>query len=184
MHNKFKNKNFLIGITGGVAIYKTCDLVRKIKSLEGNVICIMTDSATKFISPMLFEQLSQNKVFYDMFQNYEYSPSHISLSDWADIVVVAPCSCNTLAKLATGKTEDLLTSTIYALDKNKKVLLCPSMNTNMWNNVITQKNLKILKEELGYKIVPPEKGSLLCSKKGVGRLPDVNTILKFISSQI
>jgi phosphopantothenoylcysteine decarboxylase/phosphopantothenate--cysteine ligase len=183
MNNKFKNKNFLVGITGGVAIYKTCDLVRKIKHLNGNVVCVMTEAATKFISPMLFEQLSQNKVYYDMFDQYEYSPTHISLSDWADFVIVVPCSCNTLSKLATGKTEDLLTSTIYALDKNKKVFLCPSMNTNMWTHTITQKNLEILKK-IGYKIIPPEKGSLLCNKNGIGKLPDVDNILKFISLQI
>jgi phosphopantothenoylcysteine synthetase/decarboxylase len=183
MQKKFQNKNFLVGITGGVAIYKTCDLVRKIKFLNGNVICVMTDAATKFISPMLFEQLSQNKVYFKMFDEYEYSPTHISLSDWADVVVVAPCSCNTISKLATGKTEDLLTSTIYALDKNKKVILCPSMNTNMWQHPITQKNLKILKS-LGYKIMLPQKGTLLCGKEGVGKLPDVDDILKFISSQI
>lgn len=184
MNKKFKNKNFLIGITGGVAIYKTCDLVRKIRSLNGNVVCLMTDAATKFISPMLFEQLSQNKVFYNMFEDYEHSTSHISLSNWADIVVVVPCSCNTLSKLATGKTEDLLTATIYALDKNKKVILCPSMNVNMWNNIITQKNLKILKDVLGYKIILPEKGALLCGQKGVGRLPSIDNILKFISLQL
>ncbi|MFQ3675419.1 MAG: flavoprotein [Endomicrobiia bacterium] len=183
MNKKFENKNFLIGITGGIAIYKTCDLVRKIKNLNGNVICIMTESATKFISPMLFEQLSQNKVFCNMFDEREYSPSHISLSDWADVVIVVPCSCNTLSKLATGKTEDLLTSTIYAMNKNKKVILCPSMNTNMWNHSITQKNLKVLKE-IGYKIMLPEKGTLLCGKEGVGKLPDVDNILKFISSLI
>lgn len=174
-------KNILIGITGGIAIYKTCEVVRKLKHYGANVRCVMTPAATKFISPMLFEQLSENKVFYEMFADYEFSPTHISLSDWADIIVVVPCSCNTISKLATGKTEDLLSATIYAF--NKKVLLFPSMNTNMWENKITQKNIKILKS-IGYKIIPPAKGELLCGKEGAGKLPDIETIIKSISSSI
>ncbi len=181
--NKFKNKNILIGVTGGIAIYKTCDLVRKLIAFSSQIKCIMTESATKFMSPMLFEQLSKNKVYVDMFDEHEYVPTHISLSDWADIVIVVPCSCNTLSKLATAKTEDLLTSTIYACDRNKKILLCPSMNTNMWKHKITQQNVATLKK-IGYKILYPEEGTLLCDKKGQGKLPSVQNILDFISTNI
>lgn len=182
-YTKFNNKNILIGITGGIAIYKVCDLVRKLVNFSSNVKCIMTESATKLISPKLFEQLSENKVYTDMFSPVstgEYSPVHISLSDWADVIIVVPCSCNTLSRLATGKTEDLLSCTIYAFDyKNKPVILCPSMNSNMWEHPVTQQNVSILKK-IGYKILPPESGKLLCKKTGAGRLPDIDKILEFV----
>ncbi len=180
-----KNRNVLIGITAGVAIYKVCELVRKLISLGAKVKCIMTSAATKLISPVLFEHLCKNKVYTEMFVSHsaeEYDPLHISLSSWADIIIVAPCSCNTLSKLSHGKTEDLLTSTIYACDlKKTKVIICPSMNSNMWEHPITQQNIKILKE-IGYKIIPPEKGELLCEKSGVGRLPSIEKILNYIKS--
>lgn len=173
-------KNILIGITAGIAIYKTCELVRLLKKESCEVKCIMTKDATKFISPILFQELSENQVYTDLFSEYEYSPTHISLSDWADLIVVIPCSCNTIAKLACGKTEDLLSCTIYATDLQKtKVLLCPSMNANMWMHPVTQKNVQILKQ-IGYYIVEPEEGQLLCGKQGIGKLPSVEKILQNI----
>ncbi len=169
-------KNIIVGITAGIAIYKTCELVRMLKKENFEVKCIMTKDATKFITPLLFEELSENKVYVDMFSEYEYSPTHISLSSWADLIVVSPCSCNTISKLAYGKTEDLLSCTIYAVDlKKTKVLLCPSMNTNMWLHPVTQKNIELLKQ-VGYQVLEPEEGELLCKKVGVGRLPSVEKI--------
>lgn len=177
-------KNILIGLTGGVAIYKVCDLIRILKKKGYNVKCIMTENATKLISPLLIEQLSENKVYIDMFEEYEYSPTHISLSQWAELIVVVPCSCNTIAKLVCGKTEDLLSCTIYACDlKKTKILLCPSMNTNMWQHPITRKNVKMLKE-IGYEIIQPESGELLCGKTGIGRLPDVKKIVEYIEKNL
>lgn len=173
-------KNILVGITAGVAIYKVCELIRKLKKEQYNVKCIMTQNATKLISSLLFQELSNDKVYIDMFSEYEYSPLHISLSKWADLVVVVPCSCNTISKLAYGKTEDLLTSTIYALDlKKTKVLICPSMNTNMWEHPVTQNNVRLLKN-IGYEVLQPKEGELLCDIKGKGRLPEVDEILKYI----
>ncbi len=175
-------KNILLCLTAGVAIYKACEVIRKLKNGGYNVKCIMTQNATKLISPILVEQLSENKVYVDMFEEYEYSPTHISLSKWADLVVVLPCSCNTISKLAYGKTEDLLSCTIYACDlKKTKVLIFPSMNTNMWLNPITQKNVKILKD-IGYVVVEPKKGKLLCGDEGVGRLPEVDEVVKHIKN--
>jgi phosphopantothenoylcysteine synthetase/decarboxylase len=128
----------------------------------------------------LLQELSENKVFTQMFSEYEYSPTHVSLADWTDLIVVVPCTCNTISKLATGKTDDLLTCTIYAADlKKTKILLCPSMNSNMWLHPITQENVKLLKK-IGYYFLEPEKGELLCKKEGVGRLPSVDKIVKYI----
>ncbi|MCS7151907.1 MAG: phosphopantothenoylcysteine decarboxylase [Endomicrobia bacterium] len=173
-------KNILIGITAGISIYKICELIRQLRKKNYSVKCIMTRNATELISPLLFQELTEEKVYIDMFSNQEFSPTHVALSDWADLIVVAPCSCNTISKLACGKTEDLLTCTIYAADlKKTKVLLCPSMNTNMWLHPITQKNIKTLKD-IGYHVLEPEKGELLCNKEGVGRLPEIEKIVRFI----
>ncbi len=176
-----KKSNIVLGITAGIAIYKVCELVRELKDRSFNIKCIMTENAIKLISPKLFEYLSENKVYVDMFKPYEdYSPEHISLSEWADMILVAPCSCNTLSKLACGKTDDLLTCTIYACDlKKTKIVLCPSMNTNMWVHPVTQHNVKILKD-IGYIIIPPEKGKLLCKKVGEGRFPEINKIVQYV----
>lgn len=188
MNNKnLFRKKIILGITGGIAIYKVCDLVRKLTKLSAEVKCIMTVSATKLISPLLFEQLSGNKVYTEMFESpklEDYSPTHISLSDWADLIIVIPCSCNTISKLATGKTEDLLSCTIYACDlKKTKIMLCPSMNTNMWEHPITQKNVALLKD-VGYQIIMPEEGELLCKKTGIGRLPEINKIVEYIEKNL
>ncbi|MFN3551139.1 MAG: flavoprotein [Endomicrobiia bacterium] len=173
-------KNILLGLTAGVAIYKVCELVRILKKKGYNIKCIMTKDATKLISPLLVEQLSENQVYIDMFEKYDYSTIHTSLSEWANLVLVVPCSCNTLAKLSCGKTEDLLSCTIYACDfKKTKVILCPSMNTNMWLHPITQKNIKLLKE-IGYEIIQPESGELLCGKSGIGRLPEIKKIVSYV----
>jgi phosphopantothenoylcysteine synthetase/decarboxylase len=173
-------KNIVIGITAGIAIYKVCSLIRELKKVGFNIKCIMTENATKLVSPLLFQELSENKVYTQMFSEYEYTPTHVSLSDWADLIVVVPCSCNTISKLATGKTEDLLTCTIYATDlKKTKVLLCPSMNSNMWEHPVTQQNVDLLKK-IGYYLLEPEEGELLCKKKGVGKLPPVEKIVKYI----
>jgi phosphopantothenoylcysteine synthetase/decarboxylase len=173
-------KNIIIGVTAGIAIYKVCSLIRQLKKEGCDIKCIMTENATKLLSPLLLQELSENKVFTQMFSEYEYSPTHVSLADWADLIVVVPCTCNSISKLATGKTDDLLTCTIYAADLNKtKILLCPSMNSNMWLHPITQENVKLLKK-IGYYFLEPEKGELLCKKEGVGRLPSVDKIVKYI----
>ncbi len=177
-----KKKNILVCITAGIAIYKVCELIRKLKKEGYNVKCVMTSNATKLISPMLFQELAEDKVYVDMFDEYEFTPTHVSISEWADLIIVIPCSCNTIAKLATGKTEDLVSCSIYAADLSKtKVLLCPSMNTNMWKHPVTQNNLQVLKK-VGYHVLEPEHGELLCKKVGVGRLPDVEKVVKYIKS--
>lgn len=173
-------KNILLCITAGVAIYKICELIRLLKKNGYEIKCIMTENSTKLVSPLLIQELAEGQVYTEMFQQYDFSVVHTSLADWADIIVVAPCSCNTISKLACGKTEDLLSCTIFAADlKKTKVLLCPSMNSNMWLHPITQRNVKLLKE-IGYHILEPETGELLCKKTGVGRLPKVEKILQYI----
>lgn len=175
-------RKILIGITAGIAIYKVCELIRLLKKSNYEVKCIMTENSTKLISPLLIQELSGNKVYVDIFENYEYLPTHVSLSEWAELIVVVPCSLNTLSKIALAKTEDLLSATIYACDlKKTKVLICPSMNANMWKHPITQKHIKLLKS-IGYEILKPQEGELLCGKKGIGRLPETQEILRKIES--
>ena len=177
MQNNLKDKTILIGITGGIAAYKICELIRMYKKAGANVKVVMTKNALNFVTKLTLETLSDNKVFVENFetQEREYSPEHISLCDEADIMVIAPASANTISKIATGICDNLLTSVVCAF--NKPVIIAPAMNTNMWNNKIIQKNISILKEN-NYHILEPETGELACKTKGKGRLCDLNLIFE------
>ena len=177
MQNNLKNKTILIGITGGIAAYKICELIRRYKKAGANVKVVMTKNALNFVTKLTLETLSDNKVFVENFetQEREYSPEHISLCDEADIMVIAPASANTISKIATGICDNLLTSVVCAF--NKPVIIAPAMNTNMWNNKIIQKNISLLKEN-NYHILEPETGELACKTTGKGRLCDLNLIFK------
>ena len=177
MQNNLKDKTILIGITGGIAAYKICELIRMYKKAGANVKVVMTKNALNFVTKLTLETLSDNKVFVENFetQEREYSPEHISLCDEADIMVIAPASANTISKIATGICDNLLTSVVCAF--NKPVISAPAMNTNMWNNKIIQKNISILKEN-NYHILEPETGELACKTTGKGRLCDLNLIFE------
>jgi phosphopantothenoylcysteine decarboxylase / phosphopantothenate---cysteine ligase len=172
-----KGKNILIGITGGIAAYKICDLIRMFKkgvNGEGaNVKVIATENALNFVTKLTLQTLSQNQVFINQFDIEKYKPEHISLADEADIFVIAPASANTISKLATGICDNLLTSVACAF-KNP-IILAPAMNCNMWDNPIIQENLGKL-EGLGYSILPPEEGFLACGYNGNGRLCSIEKI--------
>jgi len=161
-----KGKNILIGITGGIAAYKICELVRMYKRANADVKVIVTDSALNFVTPLTLQTLSQNEVYHKQFEIENLSPEHISLTQWADIFVVAPLSANTLSKLATGICDNLLTSVFCAFQKD--VILCPAMNTGMWENSFIQENIKKLSAK--YNILEPEDGFLACGTNGKGRL--------------
>ena len=181
-----KDKNILIGITGGIASYKSCELIRLFVKGRYSVKVMMTEAATKFVSPLVFQELSQNPVYLDMFSLIkEENIQHISLSQWADLCVIAPASANTLSKIAYGICDNLLTTVVSALDKNTKVLLIPAMNENMWKNPIIAENVKKLsaigeqsggKEIKKYLVVPPRKGELACGVYGEGRMPEAKDI--------
>lgn len=172
-----KNKNILIGITGGIASYKSCELIRLFVKGGYSVKVMMTEAAAKFVSPLVFQGLSQNPVYLDMFSLIkEEKIQHIRLSQWAALCVIAPASANTLSKIACGICDNLLTTVVSALDKDTKVLLVPAMNENMWNNPIIAENIRRLKRTKKYLAMPPEKGQLACGVYGEGRMPGVKDI--------
>jgi phosphopantothenoylcysteine decarboxylase/phosphopantothenate--cysteine ligase len=171
-----KNKEIVLGVTASIAIYKACDIVRRLKEKSFNVTVIMTQEACQFIAPRLFESLSGNKVHCSMFEEPQgWDIEHISLADKAGLVLIAPATANIIGKIASGISDDLLTCVVCAT--KARVLICPAMNENMYKNKIVQDNIKRLRQ-IGYRFVEPRKGQLACGKVGVGCLADVDTIVK------
>lgn len=166
-------KKVLIGITGGIAAYKICELIRLFKRQNADVKVIVTPNALKFVTKLTLQTLSQNNVFVEQFNIEDYKPEHISLADESDIFVIAPTSANTISKLATGICDNLLTSVACAY--KKPIILAPAMNCNMWENPVIQENLAKL-EGLDYTILPPEEGFLACGYNGSGRLCSIEKI--------
>lgn len=168
-----ENKNILIGISGGIAAYKICTLIRLYKKAGANVRVMLTPNALSFVTKLTLETLSNNEVYVDNFEIQEYKPEHISLCDEADICVLAPATANTISKIANGLCDNLLTSTVCAF--SKPILIAPAMNTNMWNNPFVQENISKLRTA-GYHFVDPETGFLACGTNGVGRMAEVEEI--------
>ncbi len=168
-----ENKNILIGITGGIAAYKICTLIRLYKKSGANVRVILTPNALNFVTKLTLQTLSNNEVYVDNFDVDNFKPEHISLCDEADIFVIAPATANTISKIANGICDNLLTTTACAF--NKPILLAPAMNTNMWKNTFIQQNLEKLKNA-GYHIVNPGTGFLACGTTGEGRMAEVEDI--------
>ncbi len=168
-----ENKNILIGITGGIAAYKICTLIRLFKKSGANVRVVLTPNALNFVTKLTLQTLSNNEVYVDNFDVDNFKPEHISLCDEADICVVAPATANTISKIANGICDNLLTSTVCAF--SKPILLAPAMNTNMWKNSFVQENMEKLKKA-GYHIVDPGIGFLACGTSGEGRMAEVEDI--------
>ena len=160
-------KNILIGISGGIAAYKICELIRMFKRQNANVRVICTPNALNFVTKLTLQNLSQNEVGIQEFDVADFKPEHISYADEADIMIIAPATANTISKIATGICDNLLTSVACAFKKN--VIIAPAMNCNMLDNPVIQGNLKKL-ASLGYKILEPESGFLACGYEGKGRL--------------
>jgi len=175
-----KGKNILIGVCGGIAIYKICDLVNKLKYKGANVEVIMTNNATRFVTPLTFQTLSGNPVYVDMFElisKDKWEISHISLAEKCDLLVIAPATANIIGKIASGIADDLLTTVV--LSTKSPILIAPAMNNNMWLNKIVVGNVQKLKS-LGFKFIGPSYGELACGKKGIGRLEDIDKIIREI----
>ncbi len=174
------DKNIVIGVTGGIAAYKACDLVSKFKKMGANVDVIMTKSATKFIGLATMQTLSQNPVITDLFESPRYwDIEHISLAQKADILLVVPATANIIGKVASGIADDMLSTTIMA--STGKVIFAPAMNTVMYNNKICQENILKL-SQLGYRFIGPASGKLACGDMGLGRLAEVDDIVEAIIS--
>jgi phosphopantothenoylcysteine decarboxylase/phosphopantothenate--cysteine ligase len=168
-------KKILIGITGGVAAYKIPNLVRELIKLNCEVKVILSESATHFITPYTLKILTKNDVFIDQFETIDKGKIiHTSLANWPDLYVIVPATANTIAKITYGISDNLIT--LFPLSSNTKILIVPSMHTNMYESKITQKNLSILKER-GYFILEPETGELAGGDIGKGRLPEIERIL-------
>lgn len=167
-----ENKNILIGITGGIAAYKICTLIRLYRKARANVRVVLTPNALNFVTKLTLQTLSNNEVYVDNFEIDEYKPEHIALTE-ADIFVIAPASANTIGKIANGICDNLLLSTACAF--SKPILIAPAMNENMWNNPFVQENMSKLKKH-GYHIVEPETGFLACGTNGVGRMKEPEEI--------
>ena len=169
-----KGKNILIGITGAIAAYKICELIRMFKKQEANVKVVLTPNALEFVTSKTLETLSGNEVYLKQFKKKDPT-KHISLADWADIFLVAPLSANTLSKFASGIADNLLTSIFCAsYGKGLPILLSPSMNDGMWDNDFVQENIKKLSGKC--KIIAPDYGFLACNAIGKGRLPSVEDL--------
>lgn len=176
-------KNILLGVTGSIACYKACDLANDLTKKGHSVHVVMTESGAKFVTPLTFMTLTKNKVGTDIFD--ESDPKyveHIRLATEADLLVVCPATANFIAKAAHGIADDLL-SAAYLAYMNKPVIVCPAMNTNMYENPATQDNLRILKER-GVTIVEPKVDHLACGTTGKGALAGIDTILQCIESMI
>lgn len=177
-----KNKCILIGVTGGIACYKTATLVSMLKKLGADVNVIMTKNATEFISPLTFETLSGNKCIVETFEKKaNYDVEHISIAKKSDLILIAPATANVIAKIANGIADDMLTTTFLA-SKSKK-LVAPAMNTNMYENPITQDNLKKL-QHYGIDIISPVCGLLACNDTGIGKMQEPDILLEYILKEI
>ncbi len=176
-----KIKNILVGITGSIAAYKTISLISDLKKSGYNVKCILTKNATHFITPLTLQTLSQNKVFTNTFATAEEYIDHIELVKWADIMLIAPATANFIAKAAAGIADDMLTSIFLAINYNVPIMISPAMNTEMWDNPITQKNINILKS-LNATILLPQHGLQACGDIGVGRMMEPEDIFEYINN--
>lgn len=167
------NKTILVGITGGIAAYKICELIRRFKKNGADVRVVCTPNALNFVTKLTLQNLSQNEVYVEEFEVKEWKPEHISLADEADIMVIAPATANTISKIACGIADNLLTSIACAF--RKKMIIAPAMNCNMWNNPGVKENIRVLKAR-GIEILEPESGFLACGYLGKGRLCGIDKI--------
>ncbi|MCJ7646565.1 bifunctional phosphopantothenoylcysteine decarboxylase/phosphopantothenate--cysteine ligase CoaBC [bacterium] len=168
-------KTVVLGITGGIACWQTPEIIGRLRDLMLNVYCIMTKSATEFITPLTLQVSSQNPVAVDMFERRkEWNIAHIALADIADLFLIAPATANTISKIANGIADDMLSTTVLAT--RAPVVIAPAMNPNMYSNQITQSNIKKLKER-GFHFIDPEYGKTACGTEGVGRLARISVII-------
>lgn len=170
-----KDKKIILGITGGIAAYKACDITRRLKKLGAEVVVVMTENAKKFITPLTLETLSENEVVTEMFPKRRFvGVRHVDLAGWADLILIAPATANVVGKIRSGIADDILTTIV--ISSKAPVLIAPAMNVNMYENPIFQENLSCL-GKLGYRFVEPEVGELASGIVAKGRLAEPKTIV-------
>ena len=170
-----KDKKVIVGITGGIAAYKAAELVRLLVKAGASVMVVMTQNATRFVTPLTFEALSGQRVIWDMWEDNTEPMDHINRGQSADLIVIAPATANFVANMAHGIANDFLSTMVLAA--TARIMVCPSMNTQMFANPAVQDNLRILRER-GYSIMAPAEGELACGTEGAGRLPEPEDILE------
>ena len=178
--SSLKDKKILIVICGGISAYKSLEFLRALRKNQAEIKTIITKSAKEFVTPLSITSLSQGKVYEDLFNpENEAEMDHISLSRWADLIVVVPATANTLSKLSNGTCDDLASTVILA--SNKKIFLVPAMNVRMWEHPSNQKNINNLRE-YGYKIIGPEIGDMVCGEYGSGKMTEPSEIFKYVEN--
>ena len=173
-----KGKKIILGVTGGIAIYKVCSFIREIRRSQGEVKVVMTRNATRFITPLTFMTLTGNPVYEETFpDHYLPQPFHIRLGEWGEVLFVAPATANIIGKAASGIGDDLLSTLLLSFPG--KIIFAPSMDEEMWRNPVVQENVKKL-QDMGREVIPPEKGELASGKTGEGRLPSLENLMYFL----
>ncbi|MCE5250614.1 hypothetical protein LLG96_10395 [bacterium] len=174
----FRDRTVVVAVTAGIAAYKSAMLVRELKSANAEVLVIMTESATQFISALTLETLSQNPVAVHMFdRENKWDLEHIALADRADILIIAPATANIIGKAAHGIADDLVSTTVLTMMSTVPVLMAPAMNDRMWENPMVKNNVEIL-EKVGVRFIGPEEGKLADGRTGMGRMAKIEDILE------
>jgi phosphopantothenoylcysteine synthetase/decarboxylase len=174
----FRSVRVLVGVTGGIAAYKTATLVSRLAQAGAQVTVAMTESATRFVTPLTFQALSARPVYTSVWQHVEaHDPQHIALASSIDVAVIAPCTMDCLARLASGRTDDVVSLILSAVDRSATpVLLAPSMNAVMWAQPSTRRNVRQLVED-GFEVVGPGEGWQACRTVGAGRMAEPEELL-------
>jgi len=173
--NNFNNKKILLIICGGIAAYKSLEIIRLLKKKNAIIKTILTKSGAEFVTPLSITSLSQSKVYQDLFNiENEAEMDHISLSRWADLILIAPATANTISKLANGNSDDLAST--VALASNKEIFIAPAMNVRMWDHQSTRQNIAKLKT-FNYKLIGPEIGDMACGEYGEGKMSEPKKII-------
>ncbi len=177
-----KGKHVLLGVSGGIAAYKACDLASRLMKEHADIHVVMTNNATEFVTPLTFDALTHNRTVTDTFdRQHSYEVEHISLADQADVVIIAPATANVIAKLANGMADDMLTTTVLACQCPK--LIAPAMNTKMYENPVTQENIEKLKR-FGWEVIEPDSGYLACGTTGKGKMVQPERLVEAIEHAI
>ena len=175
-----KDKNILLGVTGGISVYKSCEMLRMLMKEGANVNVVMTENAEKFVSKITFQYLSGNKVLSNMYDEDESDISHINLADSSDLILICPATANFISKYANGIADNLLLNILLATKAS--VTVCPAMNVNMYENPAIQENMQKLSKR-GVNFIEPDSGELACGWEGKGRLADLDKILNHIKKK-
>ncbi len=181
----FGSKRILIGVSGGIAAYKACTVVSRLAQAGADITVLMTDAATRFVTPLTFQALSGRPVYTSQWQHSEaHDPQHIALADRCDAALIAPCTMDMMAKLATGRTDDVIALVLSAIDRSRTpVLLAPAMNDAMWNQASTKRNAATLEED-GFTLVGPGTGWQACRHIGTGRMVEPEDLVEALARAI